>query len=70
MFKDQGDCVLKISQALFACRALTIGTRNFRAICNVPWAINFNYCRKFVAHVCILPLWTSSELEMDTLLVS
>ena len=56
MLKDQGDCVLKACQAFFACRALAIGTRNFGAICNVPLAINFNYCRKFVAHVCILPL--------------
>jgi hypothetical protein len=60
MLKDHSDGFPEVCQAFLAGCALTICSRNFSAIGDVPWAVLFHNCREFVAYTHILPLKASN----------
>ena len=53
VFKDQGDCFGE-AIARFSFRfALSIRSRNFETVGNIPRVVVFNYCCEFVSHTAV-----------------
>jgi hypothetical protein len=50
MFQNQRDGLAKVREALFMRFALTISTRNFRAVRDVPGTVLLNDRREFITH--------------------
>src|SRR5436190_1182880 len=50
IFKNQRDGLRQVRSGIFHCLALSVGSRNFRTVCNVPIAVSFDDRRKLVVH--------------------
>jgi hypothetical protein len=51
VLKNKGNRLAEVRQAFFPRFALTVGTRHFGAVCEVPWAVLLDDRRELVAHV-------------------